>query len=92
MEPQTEPKLPRNASLNHPGHSFWAYIGIYPHLAPTGYQKVVKMTLKVSEIHLKTDQIQPISTKPPIPATSTNRIELDLISKKTNQTMHTIKL
>ena len=91
MDPKGNQKCstlsPRKASWAHPGQSFCSPVAIYNHLASTDYPKAVKMSLKVSKIHSKSDKFKPSQQSQPIPATSTNPIELYRISKKTNQTM-----
>ena len=91
MDPKGDPTCctlwPRNPSLGYPEQPFWSPVAIYNHLASTGYLKAVKMSLKVSKIHSKSDKFKPSQQSQPIPATSTNPIELYRISKKTHQTM-----
>ena len=91
MDPKGDPKCctlsPRNASLGYPEQPFWSPVAIYNHLASTDYPKAVKMSLKVTKIHSKSDKFKPSQQSQPIPATSTNPSELNRISKKTNQTM-----
>ena len=67
MDPKGNQKCstlsPRNASWAHPGQSFCSPVAIYSHLAPTDYPKAVKMSLNVSKILSKKQQIQSISIK-----------------------------
>ena len=59
MDPKGNPKCctlsPRNASLGYPEQPFWSPVAIYNHLASTDYPKAVKMSLKVSQIHFKSE-------------------------------------